>query len=218
MTTISGGTSPLPQGKTIRVAREVFTTAKTQSYTLSTDADAILVSLYVETVSGDLDVALYTQTEEGKDLLITQFPTVSAPTANLLLKKGATIINQIRVEVTTTAAATFELYARGVGTGESSVRILGPSVARASQTTIPAVATLIIPASLTDRSGLVIKNNNPLGGAIMYIGFTALEATAVSGYPISAGESLGMDLSSGVTVYGISASGTTDIRLLEAGS
>lgn len=212
------GTSPLPQGKTVRISSEVFTSAQTKSYTLSTDADAVLLSLYVDTVAGDLDVSVYTQTAEGKDLLIASFPTVSSPTANLLLKKGSTIINQIKIVAVSTAAASFELYARGVGTGESSVRILGPSSARASQSTVPAVATIVIPASLTDRSGLVIKNNNPVGGATMYIGFTALEASIISGYPVSAGESLGMDLASGVTVYGISSVGSTDVRLLEAGS
>lgn len=210
--------SPIPQGKTVRVASEAPTSAGTTSWTFTTDADAVLISLYVASVSGDLDLELYTQTEEGKDLLIATFPTVSAPTANLLIKKGATIISQLKVVATYTAAATYEIYARGVSAAEASVKVLGATSARASQTNISTSATLAVPAALTDRSGLVIKNNNGLGGASIYIGFSAAEATIANGYPISAQESLGIDIASGVELWAISSAGTTDIRLLESGA
>lgn len=209
--------SPVPQGKTIRITSETQSLAGTKAWTFTTDADAVLVSLYVQSTSGDLDVSVYTQTEEGRDLLIASFPTVSAPTMNLLLKKGAQVINQIKIVATWTDAVIYEIYARGVSASESSVKILGSSDASASQQSIPAVATLIIPAAITDRAGLILKNNNGVAGASLYIGFTSAEANLATGYPITAQESLGMDLSSGVEVWGISSAGTTDVRILQAG-
>lgn len=210
-------TSPLPQGKSIRISKEAHTIAGTKSWTLSTDADALLISLYVSSVGGDLDVSIYTQTEESKDLLVASFPTISAPTANLLLKKAAQIINQIKVVATWTAAAEFEIYGRGVSAAESSVKILGSGNATASQSNVFGTPTLVIPAAITDRSGVVLKNNNGLGGAAIYLGFSALEATLITGYPLNAQESLGLDIASGVEIYAISTAGTSDIRILQGG-
>lgn len=209
--------SPIPQGRTQRVALVQESAAGTASWTFTTEADAVLISLYVSSVSADLDIAVYTQTEDGKDLLISTFPTVSAPTANLLIKKATTIIAQVRVEATWSGAASFELYGRGVSSAESSVRVLGAQTAKVTQTTLPATPTLIVASSLTDRGGLIIKNNNGLGGSAIYFGFTPLEASIADGYPLSAQESLGMDISAGVEVYALSVSGTSDLRIIEAG-
>lgn len=209
--------SPVQQGRTVRIVDGNVTAAGTWDYYFNTEADAVLVSLYVESVAAACDVSVYTLVEPGKELLLASFPSVIAPTSDLLLKKGVNVMSRVKVRVTTTGAATFDIFARGVSAAESSVKILGATSARASQATIPAVATLIIPASLTDRSGLVIKNNNGLGGSSLYIGFTALEATPTSGYPLVAQEALGMDLAAGVEVYGLSAAGSTDVRLLESG-
>lgn len=210
-------TSPLPQGKTVRVTKEIAAIAGTKSWTLSTDADALLVSLYVTSVSGNLDVSVYTQIEEGKDLLVANFPTISAPTANLLLKKAAQIINQVKIVATWDDATEFEIYGRGVSAAESSVKILGNGVATASQTNILTSPTLVIPASITDRSGVVIKNNNGLGGAAIYFGFSIAEASLETGYPLSAQESIALDVASGVEIYAISTVGTTDLRILQGG-
>lgn len=211
---ISVQTSSFPQGKTLRVAKEAPTVAGTQSWTFTTDADAGLFSLYVTSVSGNLDVSVYTQIEEGKDLLVITFPTISAPTTNLLLKKAAQLIGQFKVVATWDAACDFEIYARGISSAEASVKILGATDAEASQITITTTPTILIPAAITDRSGLILKNH---GTDTLWLGFSDAEATPAIGYPIEAGESLGMDISSGVVVYGAANSGTLDIRILQAG-
>ncbi len=208
----------LPYGKTMRIAKEAPTGAYTQSWYFVPEADAVLLSLYVASVSSSITVSIYTQTEDGKDVLRGSFPVISAPTANIVLKKAADIISQCRVEVVTDDAADFELYAKAVSGAESSVRVLGSDSARASQKDVAAAPTLLIPASLNDRAGLIFRNNNGLGGAIIYIGFTPSEVDAAVGYPLLAQESLAMDVSSGVSIYGQSSVGTSDLRIIEAGS
>lgn len=208
---------PVAQGRTIPVANEAFTVATTKDYYFNTDADAVLVSVYVSSVTGTLDVSLYTLTDLGKELLLQTFPQVVAPTTNLLLKKAANVMSKVKVRVVTSAAATVEVYARGVSAAEASVKILGATNAVASAATVLTTPTVIIPSAITDRSGLVIKNNNGVGGSAIYLGFSAGEANLTTGYPLQAQESLGMDISSGVEVYGISVAGTTDVRLLQSG-
>lgn len=210
--------SPLPLGKTLRVAREAPSGAFTRSWTFIPESDAVLVSLYVISVSGTLDLAIWTQTEDGKDILRTSFPTISSPTTNLVLKKGTDIISQVRLELTTSGAAEFEIYAKAVPAAEASIRVLGADTATATQTDITTTPSLLVPVSLSDRSGLIIKNNNSLGGSTLYIGFSPLETAPTTGYPITAQESLGMDLSAGVSLYARSSAGTSDIRILQAGS
>lgn len=209
---------PVAPGRTVRLAADTFSGATTSHYYFNSEADAVLISLYVESVGANLDVSLYTLTDIGRELLLATFPTVTAPTANLLLKKGANIMSKVKVTVITTGAATFELYARGVSGAEASVRVLGATSARATQVTIGPGPTLLVPAALTDRSGMVVKNNNGLGGVEFYLGFTAAESAVGNGYPINAQESLGMDIASGVEVWANPASGTADTRLLESGS
>lgn len=210
----------LPQGKervVIGQGSDVSGTeaaAGSRSVEIGVDADTVIVSLYVTSVSGDLDLAVETVGGEGATEVIS-FPTVSAPTADLVIRKAAAIMDRIRITATFSDAVEYEVRVRGVGTGEASVRILGANDATASQTDISTSATLVVPAALTDRAGLIVKNNNSTG--ILYVGFTAAEATTGNGYPIGPQESLGMDISAGQEVYAIASAGTIDVRLLEAG-
>jgi hypothetical protein len=209
--------SPLPQGKSLRIAKESVTGAGAKAWTSQTESDAVLVSLFVESAAGNLTVDIYTQTDEGRDLLVATFPVVSSPTTNLLIKKAATIINQIKVVATWTGPVSYELYLRGVSGADTGVKILGATDAHVKQQNLGPTTSLLIPAALVARTGLVVKNNNPIGGAMVYFGFTALEATAAVGYPLGAQESIGMDLASGVEIYGVSTSGTSDMRIIESG-
>lgn len=209
----------LPQGKErVVIGRGsdvsgTATAAGSQSVEIGVDADTVIVSLFVSSVSGDLDITVDTVGGQGTVQVIS-FPTVSAPTANLLIRKAAAIMDRIRVNATYSDAVDFEVRVRGVGTGEASVRILGSNEAVAKQSDISTVDVLV-GAALTDRSGLIVKNNNATG--ILFVGFTAAEATTGNGYPIGPGESLGMDIAAGQEVYGVASSGTIDVRILEAG-
>ncbi len=205
----------LPQGKEKLLIDKAPTAAGTDIAEIGIDADTVIISLFVSSLSGDLDIVVDTLAGSG-DITVINFPTISAPTTNLFIKKAAAIMDKIRVTATYTDAVDYEVYVRGVGTGEASVRILGSNDAEASQTDIGTSATIIIPAALTDRSGLIIKNND--SSANLFIGYTALEATLANGYPIGPGESIGIDIASGQELFGIASAGTIDVRIMEAGS
>lgn len=209
--------APLQQGKSAKIPFVTATSAGSQSFTAQTDADAVLVSAFVDSVGGTLDIEIYTQTNEGRDLLVATFPQIVAPTANLLIKKAATIINQVKVVVTYSSSVNLELYMRGVAGADTGVRVLGATDAVVKQQDIATSPSILIPASIIDRSGLVVKNNNPIGGAMVYFGFTLAQATSAVGYPLGAQESIGMDLASGVEIYAVSTSGTSDMRIIESG-
>lgn len=205
---------PIAVGKTMTVFTTNATAAGSDSRDFSIESDSILVSLFVDSVGGDLDVVVYTMTESGKELEIIRFPTISAPTVELLLKKAAAAMSRIRIEATYTDAATFEVRAKGITAGQTDVKISGAANFQVSQKTISTTAELLIPASLTDREGLVIKN---FSGNTLYIAETLAKAITGTAYPLSPGESLGMDLASGAELYAVADSGTIDVRIAEAG-
>jgi hypothetical protein len=154
-------TSPLPTGKVLTVFRETAFAVGTDSRAFSLDADTVLLSLFVSSLSsGTLVVKAYTMTEEGKEVLVNTFPTVSGPTGELLLKKAAAVMGRIRIEVVATGVCGFEVRARGITIGEASVRILGATGGTASQTTVGITTQVLIGAGLQDRNGLIIRNNN----------------------------------------------------------
>lgn len=207
---------PLPLGKTGIVMTESPTEAGTKLVTFSVDAEAVLVSLFVESVSGDLDVSIKTLTEDDHTFLVAVLPTVSAPTTELLIKKAATVMGRVLIEATYTGATVFEIRARGISSAEASVKVLGATDAAASSTTIGAAPAIIIGSALSDRSGVVIKNNNLTAGRL-FLGFSAAQASLSVGYPIGPQEALALDVDAGVVIWGMADSGTIDIRILEAG-
>lgn len=208
---------PIAHGKTCTVLDLASTGgAGSQTVQASIESDSVLVSLYADVVSGTLDVTVYTLTEEGKETDIITFPTLSAPTGELVIKKAAVTMSRIKVVATYTGDSTFEVRARGIGIGETSVKVAGAEEAKASQKDIVTGSPqILIASSLTDRGGMVIKNYT--GGTVLYVGFSPGETTLSAGYPIGSFESLGLDVASGVTVYALADTGTIDVRLLESG-
>jgi hypothetical protein len=204
----------LPQGKERLAIKEAPTAAGSKVVEFGVDADTVILSLYATSVSGDLDVTAETLGGEGSVEVIS-FPTISSPTTDLLIKKAATSMDRIRITATYTDGCDYEVRVRGIGTGATSVQILGAQDAKASQEDIGTTASVLVPSALTDRAGLILKNNNTSG--ILYIGFTSGEATTGNGYPIGPGESIGIDVAAGQEVYGIASAGTVDVRLMEAG-
>jgi len=204
------------QGKTCTLIDTCVTAAGSQTKEFTVEADNALFSLYVESVAGDLDVVVYTLTDEGKETDITTFPTISAPTTELLIKKSAVTMSRIRVEATYTGAACFEVRARGIGTGETSVRILGSNNARVEQYTITTTPTLLIPVSIMDRQSINLRNYTT-GSEVLYLGFSLADTTTAKGYPLLPGESIGIDLQEGGALYVVADTGTIDVRLIEMG-
>jgi hypothetical protein len=210
-------TSPLPAGKTAVIIDEVVTEAGTTVMEFGIDSDSVLISLFAEAVTGSLDVVVKTVTDNNQDvkqLPVITFPTITAATSNLVIRKAAAVMSRIRVEATYTGAATFQVWARGVGSGETSVRILGAANGQASQTDVGTTASLLVGAAVNDRTGIIIRNNNPSG--VLYLGFSVAETTLANGYPLGPGENVSMDMAADAQIYGIADVGTIDTRIMES--
>lgn len=201
-----------------RIIAETTVGAGTTSRDSNIQSDSLLATLWVDSVtSGDLTINVYTLTELGKELLLFSFPTVSAPSTALLLKKSGVSMARFRVEAVYSGVCTYEVYIRAIeGVGESSVRILGGTGFRVTQVDVPAIATELLPAALTDRTGVIIKNWSLSGN--LYIAETSLKATVADGYPVAPRDNVTLDVAAGVAVWAIADSGTIDVRLGEAGN
>lgn len=208
-------TSPIPVGKTSPLLIVPDPTIGDWEVHFSLDADSVLFSLYVGALpSGSLTVTAYAVADEGKEVEIVSFPTITSPTANLLLRKAAVSLSRVRVVISSTGPATFDLRARGISAGETSVKIESAPNLLTSQLTVSTTPLSILSSSLTDRSGIVIRN---WGSTTVYLGETSAKATSAVGYPLGAGESIGIDIQAGQVVYGATAAGSTDLRIFEAG-
>ena len=209
---------PLKAGKELEVYNEAPTAGASESRSFRIDSDTVVVSVQATAVSGTLDIEVFTETPGGQDLKIIDFPTISAPTTNLLLRKAATSMAPVRIDVTYTGACTFVIRARASDLGEASFKISGATSGDNFSTSISGTASLIVPISLEDRNGLSIVNNSVAG--ILYVGFTSSVTVAAgpnAGTPVKPGGSFGLDIAAGLTLYGISDSGSLDIRILEVG-
>jgi hypothetical protein len=208
-------TVPLPSGKTTTLLRETAAAAGTRTVVFPIDSDSVLISLWVDSItSGSLDVAVYTQTEDGKQTQIISFPTISAPTAELLLRKAALAMSVVKVVVTTTGIATFEVRAKGLAIGETTSKILGAGSLSTSSATVTTTPGQLITAALTDRNGVTIKNY--AGGGTLFVSEDQAKLTT-DAWPIGPGEVWSLDVSAGVTLYAVASAGSLDIRIAESG-
>jgi hypothetical protein len=184
--------------------------------TFSLDADTVLLSLFVSSLSsGSLSIVAYTFTEEGKETSIISFPPITGPTSELLLRKAAATMSNIRVLVTATGPAVFDLRARGLSSGETSVKILGAAEVTTSQLTVGLTPTALLPATLTDRLGVVIRNWSSTD--TLFVAESVPKTTTSLGYPLAPGESMGIDLQAGQTLFGVANPSSVDVRIMQAG-
>lgn len=197
--------------------RESPTAAGSTEVAFSVESDTVLLTLYAGSVAGDLSVSVWTFTDTGKEALLFNFPVVSAPTTNLILKRAAITLQRVLIRATYTDACDFEIYARAIQSGLVDTRIVGAANLRMSQVDITSgAAQLLLAASLTDRAGIVVKNWS--GAGTVYLGATAAEATVAAGYPLGAKDALAVDLASGQAVWAVADAGTVDVRISEAGN
>lgn len=213
---VSNTSIPLHSGKEIQVMDIDAAAAGTQVAKFAIDAESVLVSLYVGTIAGDLDIKVYTVGKDGEEVQVIAFPIISAPTTELFLKKAASVMQKIRVVATYTGACTFNIRARGVSSEAASVKILGQNAGKNYATTINAVPGLLIPVSIADRVGIAIHNTSTT--KTIYMGFTSADCNVTDGWEISPGEKLGLDIASGVEVYCMVTAGSVIAKILEAGT
>lgn len=207
----------LHPGTQERLITETTTGLGVTSREGSIQSDSLLATLWVNSVSsGNLSVAVYTMTDNGKEVLLFTFPTLTAPTVNLLLKKSGISMQRFRVVATYSGICDYEVYIRAVeGAGESSARILGSDSLRTTSAAVTTSPALLIPASLTDRNGLVIKNWSNAGNLFVSEDSGKLPADA---YPLGPKDALALDVAAGVEIYAVSDLGTLDIRIAESGA
>lgn len=209
------------------VLTECPTTASTKDKSIAVESSGVLLSLYVESLSGTLDINVYTFTKDGHEKLVDSFPTISAPTTELILRKQVEIHDHMRVEVITTGAAKYDIRAKGVEAGISSVTISGSGAADNYGILMDTTPRLIVPVSVTDQNNVSIINNNPAGGATLYVGFKStitVGTTATPGTvdpnaasPVPPGGSIGLNVTAGLAVYGVASVGTVDVRVVLLG-
>jgi len=180
-------------------------------------SDSLLCTLWVDSItSGTLNVSVYTLTDTGKEVLLFSFPTLTAPSTELLLKKSGVSMQRFRVVATYTGVCQYEIYARALdGAGESSSRILGANTWDVEQVTVGTGAQVLIPASLQDRNGLVVKNWSST--QTVYLANTLAKADSSKGYPLAPRDALAMDVAAGAEVYVVSDAAGADIRIAQSG-
>ena len=76
--------------------------------------------------------------------------------------------------------------------------------------TIAATATAIPATALVGRTTIVMKNT---GSATIYVGSSTV--TTANGYPLAAGAELALDLNENVVIYGIVATSTETLAIIE---
>lgn len=206
----------LQLGKTLLVFGESTTGAGTQTRIFTLDSDTFQTSLFVSSITGQLDITIYTVTQEGREKEVISYLGITAPSTELNLKKAATAMGVVRVVAVYTGACSFELRAKGLSLGETSAKIQSANTARASQVIVPTPGKVLLTAALSDRKGVIIRNWSST--VTLYLGFTLAEANPANGYPLKPQEALAIDIGAGATLYGdIQNAGTVDVRIIEAG-
>lgn len=190
--------------------------AGTTTQDISVQSDAALFLLWVDSIVGTLTIDIYGILDNSnKEVLLLSFPIVSAATTEILQKRTGTVPTRLRIKATYTGPCSFDLSARAVSTGSSDTKILGGATLKVSRKTVNNVASLLVPASLVDRSAIAIKNWSSSG--TIYIGETVAKANQNSGWPIGPKDALGLDIQAGVELYATAVDGPCDIRIIESG-
>lgn len=215
MPIVTRSTVPLPQGKITTALSESPTIAGTSEAILTLDCDAVLVSVYVSVVSGTFDLEVVTETEPGKEKVVTTFPSIAAPTAELVIRKAATVLGNLRIRATYTGACTYEVRVKGIGQGETTVKLVGANGWSTGQVTIGTTPVLLIPASVNDRQGVVIKNWSVTTD--VFVAESAAACSVSTCWPLAPRDVLALDVNAGAEVWARTSSGTSDVRISQAG-
>lgn len=201
-------------GRSILAIKETKSSAGVTVKRVAVAAEGALISLFVNSIMGSLNIAVYTLTSDNRRQKLFDFPQINAATPELVIKTISPTLSLLEFECTYNGACDYELHVRGISSGQVSTKILAPgslSAKRVLHGTLPAV---LIPATSENRSSVLIKN---LSNGILYLGGSAEEATIATGFPVAAGESIVIDIAGGQAVYAIGTVVGMDIRYMEAG-
>ena len=154
-------------------------------------------------------------TDHGKEILLFKFPTLTAPTVDLQLKKSGVSMARFIVRAEYSGVCRYEIYVRAIeGAGESNVKIVGAAELQTSAVTVTETPGVLIPSTLTDRTGISILNYQGAGVLFVSEDISKLPEQA---WPVPKGGGWSLDITAGVTLYAVSSSGDLDVRIAEAG-
>lgn len=205
----------LQSGKTLLVFSETVQSAGSQSRIFTLDSDTFQTSLFVASITGSLSITISTLTQEGREKEVISYDNITSASTQLDLRKAATAMGVVKVVAVYTGPCSFELRAKGLSSGETSAKILSANVAKASQITVYTSPVILLAAALSDRKGVIVKNNSNNG--TLYVGFSQAQASSTVGYPLGKGEALSLDVGAGATLWGVASTGLIDVRIIEAG-
>lgn len=181
--------------------------------------DAVLVAVFVDTItSGTLTISVQTFTANNKVEDIIEFPQITAPTTNLILRRASIALTNVKFIATYTGDCTFEVHARGISQGEANVRVVGSDDVDNNTANITSgTPQVLIPSSLIARGGFSVKNFTQTE-SILYIGISEAKAAPGTGYPLEPGESVALDIGPDVTLYASSDDQDIDVRIFQLGT
>lgn len=204
----------LEQGRTMPVIAETVYGAGVTKKTISTIADGALISLYVAEITGNLSIKVFTETSDGKSYELFTFPTITTPSTSLTMKTAAPTMGSITFEATYNGDVNYEIHARGIASGEVSAKFVSPASASTNKVVVGTLPTLIIPATTSNRSAILLRNLSNTG--TLYLGFSVTQATAATGFPLFPGEHFMISIAGGQPLYGLGTVADMDVRYVEA--
>lgn len=203
-------------GESRAVHHGQLTGSGTKQYSAITQADTILVSIYVRSITTSIKVDVYTVSQDGSKKIIN-FPLLTSPTSELVIEQAAATLSNLRLDIDYVGDCDLDVVFRGVTGGTTSNSIsFGAASATAYSITATNTPAVLIPSTITDRQGLILKNYG--SGATLFIGFSISEASASSGWPLSQGETIAIDLQAGQAIYAVSSGANINVRVMEANS
>jgi hypothetical protein len=214
----------LNKGVQQSVLRREETLAGTAEATFAVSTDSLLTTLFVEIASGSLDVGVYAITVGGTgestpphEVLLYSFPTINAPTVNLLVQSAAAVTQKVRIKATWTGSVKFDVQARAIDGGASKTQVITAGSIEMDQKTINTGAPqVLIPLSLVDGVGFLVKNWS-INGAIVYVAETSAKAIPAKGFPVSPGDCFDVSVKAGQAYYASSTVDGADLRIIKGG-
>jgi len=201
-------------GRTLTAIKEAPAAAGVTSKLVSISSEGALISLFVNSIMGSLNIAVYTLTEDGKKQKLFDFPQINTSTPELVIKTVSPTLQLIELECTYNGPCDYEIHVRGISSGQVSTKILAPGTLSAKRVLHGTIPGVLIPATTENRSSVLIKN---LSNGTLFIGGTLAEANTATGFPVASGESIVIDIAGGQAVYAIGTNVGMDIRYMEAG-
>jgi archaellum component FlaG (FlaF/FlaG flagellin family) len=212
----------ISQGVQLSVLRRDEATAGSADVVFDVQSDSLLTTLFAEVLTGTLDVAVYAITQGGPadsapahEVQLYSFPTISAPSTDLLIQTAAATTARVRVKASWTGACKFDVQARAINGGTAKTQVVTANAVNTDQITInTGTPQVLVPAALVDNIGFQVRNWSS-NGAIVYVSETQANAVPARGWPLGPGDVLSISVKGGQTWYASSTVDGADLRILE---